>query len=93
VCVLADTAIDFLRLLAIGYDEISRDEHFASSPNVDCDADEPRVHPNRQFQEWVATTFSVDIPRTALEIIKHPAQMGDVDSPDVFCRWVERSDE
>lgn len=31
-CVLADNAVDFLRLLAIGYDEICWDEDFPFLP-------------------------------------------------------------
>lgn len=45
-CVLADIPVDFLRLIAIGYDEICWDENFSLPPNHpewDCDF---VVHPN-----------------------------------------------
>lgn len=88
-CVLADNAVDFLRLLAIGYDEICWNECFAYPPNEDKDNGEFIVKPNIEFQNWVKSTFNVDIPKTALEIVKHPAEMGDDDSEDAFCNWVE----
>ncbi len=87
-CVLADNAVDFLRLLAIGYDEICWPDEFAAPPNELND--EFKVEPNVAFQEWVKTTFSVEIPKTALEIVKHPAEFGDEDSEDEFCRWCQQ---
>jgi hypothetical protein len=85
VCVLADDAVDFLRLLAIGYDEICWSEAFDSPPNSDSDF---IVQPNTEFQNWVKSTFSVSIPTTAREIVRHPSKMGDEDSLDPFNRWV-----
>lgn len=85
VCVLADDPVDFLRLLAIGYDEICWPEAFDSPPNTSSDF---IVQPNADFQDWVRTTFSVAIPATAGEIVRHPSKMGDKDSPDPFHRWV-----
>jgi hypothetical protein len=83
-CVLAEDAIDFLRLIAIGYDEICWGKKFAKPPNADA---EFIVHPNADYQQWVRQTFNVTIPETALEIVKHPADLGDIDSPDRFARW------
>ena len=88
-CVLADNALDFLRLLAIGYDEICWDEDFAYPPNEKPNADFI-VKPNIQFQNWVKQTFDVDIPRTALEIVKHPAWMDDECSEDAFFNWIQK---
>jgi len=85
VCVLADDAVDFLRLLAIGYDEICWDEQFAEPPNR---AGAIFVHPNTAFQNWVSTTFGVSIPAAANEIVKHPSHMGDALSEDPFHLWV-----
>ena len=87
-CVLAEEAVDFLRLLAIGYDEICWSDAFSKPPNADHSADELYVHPNVAFQEWVTRTFLVEIPRTAVEIVRQPSQMGDSASTDAFCRWV-----
>ena len=87
-CVLADNAVDFLRLLAIGYDEICWSEEFSSLPNeLNPDFN---VEPNEAFQEWVRNMFNVEIPKTALEIVKHPAEIGDENSEDEFCRWCQQ---
>jgi len=90
VCALGKHAVDFLRLLAIGYDEICWGEHFDSAPNADPSSSEMLIHPNLEYRQWVETTFSVDIPKVGVEIVRHPARAGDVDSPDPFCRWVEK---
>jgi hypothetical protein len=87
-CVLADNAVDFLRLLAIGYDEICWSEEFPFPPNsVDPDF---RVEPNVEFQEWVKTTFHAEIPLTASAIVKHPALMDDENSADEFFNWCQK---
>ncbi|MBF9143399.1 SMI1/KNR4 family protein [Hymenobacter properus] len=87
-CVLADNAVDFLRLLAIGYDEICWSEEFVAPPN-ELNEDF-KVEPNVEFQEWVRSTFKVEIPKMALEIVRHPSDMGDEDSEDEFCRWCQQ---
>lgn len=89
-CVLAEDAVDFLRLLAIGYDEICWNEEYAYPPNTDTDF---IVHPNVEFQNWVKQTFHVEIPRTGLDIVKHPAEIGDEDSHDAFCNWCNKQTE
>ncbi|HPF38826.1 MAG TPA: hypothetical protein PK093_09290 [Phycisphaerae bacterium] len=73
--VLASNALDFLRLLAIGYDEIG----FA---DLSAPPDSEDVNP--AFQEWVATTFRVAIPPTGVEIVQ-PAQA----SHDDLGKWIE----
>jgi len=87
-CVLAQNAVDFLRLLAIGYDEICWDENFAYPP--DETNQDFIVKPNVKFQDWVKTTFNVEIPTTALEIVKHPATMNDEKSEDEFFNWYQK---
>jgi hypothetical protein len=84
VCVLASDAVDFLRIIAIGYDEICWREELASPPNQGSF----HVHPNTEYQEWVVKTFDVSIPRTATEIVKHPDRMDDPNPTDAFARWV-----
>lgn len=91
ICVLADDPIDFLRLLAIGYEEICCPEKLSLPPNAEREVDEPVILPNLAYQEWVRKTFSVTIPRVGTEIVKHLAEMGDKNSPDPFCRWVEQN--
>lgn len=84
-CVLADNAVDFLRLLAIGYQEICWNQEFALAPSPwDDDGDVI----NRPYRDWLHHTFSVAIPQTALEIVREPAEMGDSATQDPFCRWV-----
>jgi hypothetical protein len=89
VCVLAKEPVDFLRLLAIGYDEICWNEFFAEEPNTSSEAAGMYVHPNLEFQNLVKATFNVTIPKTASEIVQHPSEMGDTESKDEFCQWVE----
>lgn len=84
VCVLTDNGVDFLRLLAIGYDELCWDECFDYPPNEapGCDF---IVKPNMRFRRWVEETFGVDIPKTASEIVKDPSGEN-----DEFCKWVDK---
>jgi hypothetical protein len=89
-CVLADSAIDFLRLIAIGYDEICWDENFSYPPNHPDLGNDFVVHPNINYQNWLKSTFGVTIPERAIDIVKHVAHIGDKDSPDEFNRWVSR---
>jgi len=91
-CVLADNPIDFLRLLAIGYDELCWDEEYGEPPNARRGLGDPYrsyLPPNTAFQEWVRATFEVDIPNTALQIVKHRAHMWTEDCEDSFCRWLK----
>ena len=76
IYVLAPSALEFLRLLAIGYDEIG----FAdlASPPTEEDREE-NVNPT--FQQWVADTYDVSIPDTGGAIVnldspKHAALQG-----------------
>lgn len=87
-CVLADNAIDFLRLLAIGYDEICWDEEFPYPPNEH--SNDMIVRANKEFQNWVKSTFNVNIPKTALDIVKNPATLNDVISEDEFFNWYQK---
>jgi hypothetical protein len=84
-CVLAENAVDFLRLLAIGYDEICWNDEFSAPPNT-LNSDIV-IEPNKLFQQWVRDTFHVTIPATALEIVRNPAEYGEENSGDEFCDW------
>ena len=88
-CVLTDNAVDFLRLLAIGYDEICWDEEYPYPPN-EAPGNDFYVNPNMEFQKWVMETFGVEIPKTALEIVKYPACMDDESSEDEFFNWIAK---
>ncbi len=87
LCVLADDPIDFLRLLAVGYDEICWGEALSEPPNQ---AGEFVVEPNRPFAEWVKETFRTTIPDRGSAIVKHPLPMGAASSPDPFWQWVRK---
>lgn len=89
VCVLANNCVDFLRLMAIGYDEICWIEEFTQPPNKNLGEDEEFIHPNIRFQKWISETFNVTIPKTASEIVKFPSKMDDSHSQDIFWQWVE----
>ncbi|MEU4624980.1 hypothetical protein AB0G04_34035 [Actinoplanes sp. NPDC023801] len=84
-CVLADSAVDFLRLLAIGYREICWNEEFGAPPEP-LDDDHEIV--NAPYRDWLHRTFGVTAPATALEIVPEPAEMDDEDTTDPFCRWL-----
>ncbi|QHJ10945.1 hypothetical protein FX988_01167 [Paraglaciecola mesophila] len=89
-CVLAETAVDFLRLLAIGYDEICWNDDFDKTPEQSFEENEFKVEPNVLFQQWVVNEFDTSIPITALDIVKYPAEFGDENSEDEFCKWLDR---
>lgn len=82
-CVLGNDPVDFLRLLAIGYDEICWNKDWHLSPELAPDHEGI----NEPYRRWVETTFRTTIPTTALELIPAPAEMGDT-SDDAWCRWL-----
>lgn len=86
MCILGDP-IDFIRLLAIGYDEICWDENYPFPPSECLDF---IVKPNVKFLNWVKETFNVSIPDTALEIVKYPSTMSDEISEDEFFNWCKK---
>lgn len=89
LCVLADDAVDFLRLCAIGYEELCWGEDEFAAPPVLEDAALGAV-PNAPFRRWVETTFSTTIPATGAEIVRHPiATMHSDESDDPFWLWCQ----
>jgi len=83
-CILVKNALDFLRLLAIGYDEICWDEDYPLPPN--SNKDNTFVYPNTQYQEWVQNTFHTTIPKIGLEVAT-PHSMCDEPITDPFLKW------
>ena len=83
-CILVKNALDFLRLLAIGYDEICWDEDYPFPPN--SNKDNTFVHPNTQYQEWVQNTFHTTISKIGLEVVT-PHSMCDEPITDPFLKW------
>lgn len=80
----------FLRLIAIGYDEICWDENFSMPPN--SEGSYFIVYSNVDFQQWIKDMFKTTIPQTALELVT-PAHMDDENSNDEFLIWVNRITE
>jgi hypothetical protein len=87
LCILADDPVDFLRLLAIGYEEICWGDDYFEPPNA---TEEFIVEPNLVYRKWVEETFHVTIPTRAIEIVRHPASMDDEYSEDAFWQWVKK---
>ena len=83
-CILVKNGLDFLRLLAIGYDEICWDEYYPLPPN--SNQNEMFIHPNTKYQEWVQNTFRTTIPKTGLEVVT-PHEMDGEPSDDPFLNW------
>lgn len=65
-CILVKNALDFLRLLAIGYDEICWDEDYPLPPN--SNKDNTFVHPNTQYQLIPNTKSGYKIPFIPLSL-------------------------
>jgi hypothetical protein len=93
-CVLAGTAIDFLRLLAIGYEELCWPEDYQRTPEElheeKYDSEVEPYMPPLLFQAWVEKTFGVEIPKTASEIVTSTPSMLDEDSDDPFWKWMKQ---
>lgn len=98
MCVLCNSAVDMLRLMAVGYDELCWPDQHAMTPEdvadddvpASCDTDErPDFIPPRAFRSWVETTFGVTVPKTASGIVKRTASMDDASSDDAFWRWIK----
>lgn len=88
VCTLADNPVDFLRLLAIGYDEICWEDQYAQSPVPD---DRGAGRPDLRFATWVAQTFNVTMPDRGAEIVPHPDSVDAPTSDDLFWQWVQKN--
>lgn len=91
LCTLTDSATDFLRLLAIGYEELCWPEQFDLEPEqvIEDTLDEDQIYrfPS-EFSAWVEATFRVAIPATAAEIVRITADMDADASDDPFWRWI-----
>lgn len=100
VGVLAWNAVDFLRLLAIGYKELCWPDHLTCTPmqafiqengnpdEWDEDATPP-VAPVA-LRQWLAKEFGVTAPKTAAELVGTLPSFGDKHSSDPFCHWLAK---
>jgi hypothetical protein len=90
VCVLAQTPLDFLRLMGIGYEEISGDCLYDPNNPPDDQGGE-RIVINDTYRSWLTSRFDVTIPRTASEIIAEVPDGFAETSNDPFWQWVRKS--
>ncbi len=88
---MGETPLDFLRLLAIGYEEICWPEEFAFAPDGPQDAYGPRSRftaPNIAYRDWLTSTFATTIPSRGADIIPHAPSMDAARSDDPFWQWM-----
>lgn len=101
VGVMADDPVDFLRLLAIGYDELCwADAHGRTPAEVFADQyddeeeleGQPRALPVPEaLRAWLASEFGVGVPATAAEIMGTlPGMDDDTPSDDPFWQWLSK---
>jgi hypothetical protein len=86
--IIADEPVDFLRFLAIGYEEPAFPEHFGYTP-IEATASE-HYTPPVDFRDWVESSFGVTVPPTADGLVPAIAKLDDAHSDDPFWRWVRR---
>lgn len=90
--ILTSDPIDFLRLLAIGYQELCWSEEFDKTPDQIAYLKSGEGMSSSQkpgkLKEWVERTFDVTVPKTAGEIVKSCAEMDDGHSYDPFWQWI-----
>ena len=86
-CLLGQTPLDFLRLLAIGYEEISGD--CLDGP------DEPPTEAGRnaEFRSWLVERYGVTVPDTAAAILGPVPDVLADSSDDLFYRWVREKQD
>jgi len=89
VGVLTPTPLDFLRLLGIGYEEISGDCLDAPDEPPD-DQDGDRDTSNEAYRSWLTGRYGVTIPRTASEVMNDIPHALAKTSHDPFWNWVRR---
>ncbi len=101
--VMASDPVDFLRLLAIGYEELCWPDNYELTPEEIfaeeylADADDPGFEqedfPDPEplaLRAFLSESFGASVPATAAEIITRPiAEMDVDDSEDPFWRWVD----
>lgn len=98
LCTLADDPVDFLRLVAIGYEELCWPDLYAVTPeaafaNAAMDQDPSTAArgfvPPACLREWVEDTFGLTVPRIGAELVPRRFEMGeDGAEHDPFVRWL-----
>lgn len=80
------TPLDFLRLLAVGYDEICWPDSYSALP-IDVAYDRDRYLPPTRFRSWLTSTYGVMVPTTAEPLVLPMVDIGQ-QSDDPFCQWL-----
>lgn len=79
--------LEFLILLAIGYEELCWQDEYNKKP-IDCDVDKDRFLEPILYQQWLVDTYDVVIPSTAEKIATNMSKLGEP-SDDPFCLWLK----
>lgn len=82
-CIIARNAIDFLSLLAVGYNEIGMVYDFTLSPEEVHESGEL----NASFLEWLKETFNITRPENAALIVGETPEIWCETTSDPFCLW------
>lgn len=85
-CIIANSAIEFLTLISIGYRELGFVNDFTSTP--EDNGDEPKV--NQAFIYWLKEQFNITAPLNGSNIIKNTAHLSDDKITDPFCLWCNK---
>ncbi len=92
-CILTDNVVDFLRLLAIGYDNVAL-SNFNKTAIEDYmeyqDEGSPLPIEPIEFREWVEKTFAVKVPKYGNEIVKFLPSMVEETDPNPFLQWCRK---
>jgi len=86
VCLLSETPLDFLRLLAIGYREITDCLETPTAPPDQSDI-------NVAFRSWLIERYGVTVPHTACEILGEIPNVLAKASGDPFWCWARRQQD
>lgn len=91
LCELADDPMHLLRLLALGYPELSAPDYFGMEP-ADAYAmgygPAGSYLPPARFRAHVERDLDLDVPTTASVIVRRTASLHDRQSEDRFWRWL-----
>lgn len=99
LCTLTDNPVDFLRLIAIGYDELCWPSDFDQTPEEVYaahaleDDDLPPFVARHRLRHWVEATFGVIVPQRASEIVSNVAYMDQDHSDDPFWLWIRAAQD
>jgi hypothetical protein len=82
--VLAENAEDFLRLLAVGYQDLGFDNLSLPPSPMEDQPPEEFNGPNPAFREWVLNNFGGTIPQTGVHIVSKA-----IANSDDFQAWID----